>query len=303
MTSRTTPPDSNSAARPHPTRLAEALRQNLAPLSIRRKGALGQLRTALAEKIEILIILTQDPDKEIRHQAFVTLENWDIEELSSVLADPSCPVAALEFAAQSLVTRHPRLLEALLHNTALPPELQNQLLAQIEALASQWAETSGDRPEVAPSPQDLDHGETTLEKISRMTAVEKVKCALMGSREERLILIRDPNKLVARAVLQSPKLSEAEIEAYAAMRNVSEEVLRMMATNRAFTKSYAILHALVNNPRAPLDATLSMIGRLNDRDLRGIAANRNVPDALRTAAAKLLSARHTTKNISFSRKH
>lgn len=286
-------------------RLAEALRQSLAPLSIRRKGAQGKLRTALAEKIEILVILTQDPDAEIRHQALTTLENWNTEELSSVLADPACPLATLDFTAQSLVTKRPQLLEALLHNTALNPELQNQLLSQIEALASKWTETSGDRQEgkISAPPQDSRQDETTLEKISRMTAVEKVKCALMGSREERFILIRDPNKLVARAVLQSPKLSETEMEAYAAMRNVSEEVLRMMATNRAFTKSYAILHALVNNPRAPLDATLSMIGRLNDRDLRGIAANRNIPDALRAAAAKLLSARHTTRNISFSRKH
>lgn len=308
MTSKPIPPDSPD----NPSRLADALREGSIPLIIRRKGAQGELTASLPEKIEILTILAQDPEEAIRQQALSTLENWNPEELCGILEDAACPYPVLEFAAQYLVEKHPQVLEALLQNITLSPVLQDQILSQIEVHAGELA--SGESPDVeqedeseAPGndlPSEEPHArETTLQRISRMTPVQKIKCALTGNQEERLILIREANKMVARAVLQSPKLSEAEIEAYAAMRNVSEEVLRMIATNRAFVKSYTVLRALVNNPRAPLDVTLPMIGRLNDRDMKGLATNKNIPDALRSTAAKTLNARHTTRNISFSRKH
>lgn len=308
MTSKTIPPDSPGT----PARLVDALRQGSVPLLIRRKGAQGELPASLAERIEILTILTEDPEEAIRQQALSTLENWNLEELCRLLGDAVCPHPVLEFAAQYLAEKQPQLLEALLQNPTLSLELQDQVLSRIEVHTGEGVseepssvEQEGDtKTQGNNAASEGPHArETTLQKISRMTPVQKIKCALTGNQEERLILIREANKMVARAVLQSPKLSEAEIEAYAAMRNVSEEVLRMIATNRAFMKSYTVLRALVNNPRAPLDVTLPMIGRLNDRDMKGLATNKNIPDALRSTAAKTLNARRTTRNISFSRKH
>jgi hypothetical protein len=143
-------------------------------------------------------------------------------------------------------------------------------------------------PECIKPEEDLTPQErlTLIEKVSRMTVVEKMRAALTGNLETRSLLIRDSNKIVSRAVLQSPKISETEAENYAAAKNVSEEVLRLIAANRKFMKAYVVMRALVNNPRAPIDITMPLILRLNDRDIRGLALNRNVPDVIRSMAIK-----------------
>ncbi|HLI33443.1 MAG TPA: hypothetical protein VKW70_00240 [Terriglobia bacterium] len=305
MTSKAIPPD----FAPHPARIADSLREGVAPLPIRRKGAQGELPVPFIEKVEILVILTQDPDEEVRAQALATLKACPAEQLRDALRDPSCLPAALEFAARHLIECREELLDALLENPALRPELQDLILSRMGSQSASVAAGSANDPE-AQSPETAAGEaeaararETTLQKIHRMSVAEKIKCALTGTPEERFILIRDSNKIVARAVLQSPKISESEVEAYASMKNVTEEVLRLLALNRAFMKSYSVLRALVNNPRAPLDVTLPLIHRLNERDMKSLAINKNVPDALRTTAAKTLTARQSARSVSPGRKH
>ncbi len=130
--------------------------------------------------------------------------------------------------------------------------------------------------------------QTLIQKVGRMTVVEKIKAALTGNLETRSLLIRDSNKIISRAVLQSPKISETEAESYAAAKNVSEEVLRLISMNRRFMKSYVVTRALANNPRAPIDVSLPLIRRMNDRDLKGLSLNRNVPDVIRSMAIKAI---------------
>lgn len=125
------------------------------------------------------------------------------------------------------------------------------------------------------------------QRVAQMRVVERMQLALKGGREERMLLIRDPNKMVQRAVLQSPRLTEQEIESYAAMTTVSEEVLRRIATNRQYIKSYTITRSLIFNPKTPLDLTLPMISRLLPNDLKTLGASKNVPETLRTSAQKL----------------
>ncbi|MBZ5514803.1 MAG: hypothetical protein LAN62_08160 [Acidobacteriia bacterium] len=146
-----------------------------------------------------------------------------------------------------------------------------------------------------PTPIEAERGaektqerETLLQRINRMTAAEKIKAALTGNQEERLILVRDSNKIVARAVLQSPKLSDMEIENIASMKNVTEEVLRLIAMNRKFMKTYAVVRQLVNNPRTPIDVSLPLLNRLNERDLKGLTINKNVADVVRGMALKMV---------------
>lgn len=121
-----------------------------------------------------------------------------------------------------------------------------------------------------------------------MTVVQKVKAALTGSQEERMILARDSNKLVARAVMQSPKLSEHEVETYASMKDVCEEALRLIALNRRYMKLYVVVRALVNNPRTPIDVGVHLVPRINDYDLKWLALNRNVPDTIRHMAERII---------------
>ena len=136
---------------------------------------------------------------------------------------------------------------------------------------------------------------STIQKIARMTVAERVQTALKGNREERVILIRDANRIVSSAVLESPKLSDSEVEAIAIMKNVSEEVLRLLATRREFIKNYTVVHSLVKNPRAPIGTSLTLLNRILTNDLRSLSRNKNIPEVLRKAAQRQLQIRTDPK--------
>jgi hypothetical protein len=129
---------------------------------------------------------------------------------------------------------------------------------------------------------------SAVQKIYRLNTAEKLITALKGSREERSILIRDPNRLVASAVLGSPRITEAEIESITAMKNVSDQVLRQIGNHREWTKKYTVLNNLVRNPRTPIGLALTMVPRLNPRDIKAVAVDRNVPEPVRKQAQKFV---------------
>jgi hypothetical protein len=252
----------------------------------------------LQEKIEILVLLAGDRDEESRNSAFNTLESWPPAELEQELSNPSTPVAVLEFVAYNLVPGRRELGDALLRNPSLP----SQLREWVEETAAIFAEAESRESSEALAPIEVaDEGgdssreegpqkrTTVLQRINRMSAVQRVKAALIGSQEERLILVRDSNKLVARAVMQSPKLSDHEVENFASMKDVSDEVLRRIALSRKFMRSYAVIRALVNNPRTPIDVGVPLIRRINDRDLKWLVINRNVADVVRHAAQRRIN--------------
>ena len=128
---------------------------------------------------------------------------------------------------------------------------------------------------------------STFHKIAKLTVGERVQLAMMGTRDERFILVRDGAKVVALAVLESPKLTENEVEIFASMRNVQEVVLRTIAMKRRFMKGYAVVKALLNNPRTPLEVALPLLNHLLVNDLRMLAANKNIGDTVRKLAGKL----------------
>ncbi len=134
---------------------------------------------------------------------------------------------------------------------------------------------------------------SVLQKIANMTVAERVKCSFLGNKEERSILIRDGSRVVQSAVMASPKLTEAEVENFASAKNVQENVLREIARSRRFIKSYTVVKNLVTNPRCPLDISLTLIKNLLINDLRGLQANKNVPDTVRKVAYKLYKEKTT----------
>lgn len=207
-----------------------------------------------------------------------------------MFGDPSTSIEVLDFAANHMLAGRKEIGEALLHNLALPDDLR-EWVKQAVALEREMTLVAPTPQVVAPGPPAGEKAlerETLLQRISRLTAAEKIALALKGNQEERLVLVRDSNKIVARAVLQSPKLTDAEIEAYASMKSVTEEVLRLIAINRGFMKNYAVVRALVNNPRAPIDVTLPLLNRLNERDLKGLMLNKNVAEVLRSMSTKMV---------------
>ena len=128
---------------------------------------------------------------------------------------------------------------------------------------------------------------STIARIAKLTVGQRVQLAMKGSREERFILIRDGAKVVSLAVLESPKLTESEVEFFASMRNVQEGVLRGVAMKRKFMKVYGIIKALINNPRTPLDVALPLLPHLLLNDLKSLSTNKNVNDTIRKMSTKL----------------
>ena len=130
-----------------------------------------------------------------------------------------------------------------------------------------------------------------LHRIMRMGVKDRVKLGMKGDREARNILIRDPNRLVSSAVVNNPRISEKEVENIAAMRSISEDILRQIASSRQWARSYPIMHSLARNPRTPMGNVITIMSRLQLRDLVALSKNRNVSDAVRRHALRLHSAR------------
>jgi len=128
---------------------------------------------------------------------------------------------------------------------------------------------------------------SALQKITRMTVAERIKTAFGGDKEERSILIRDTSKIVQNAVLSSPRLTDPEVETFAAAKSLQENVLREIARRRRFVKSYPVVRNLVNNPRCPLDLGLTLMKNLLVNDLYQLQYNKNVPDTIRKVAMKM----------------
>jgi hypothetical protein len=129
---------------------------------------------------------------------------------------------------------------------------------------------------------------SAVQKLFRLNTAEKVITALKGTREERAILIRDPNRIVATAVLGSPKVTDGEIESFASMKSISDGILRQIGTHRDWTKHYGVVSNLVRNPRTPIAISIGMVSRLNPRDIKNLAVDRNVPEAIRKQAQRFV---------------
>ena len=134
---------------------------------------------------------------------------------------------------------------------------------------------------------------TVFQRVSKLNVGQRIKLGFIGGKEERALLIRDTARLVQNAVLNSPKLSDAEAEGFAGSKNLQENVFREIARQRRFLKLYPVVRNLVNNPRCPLDISLTLVKTLQVYDLKSLRFNKNVPDTIRKVAAKLYAEKAT----------
>jgi hypothetical protein len=128
---------------------------------------------------------------------------------------------------------------------------------------------------------------SALQKIAKLDIRGRIQLAMKGSKEERSLLIRDGTKIVALAVLESPKVSDGEVERFASQKNVLEAVLRGIPMKRRFAKNYAVVRNLVFNPRTPLDLSLTLMKNLLVHDLRNLSGNKEISDTVRKLATKM----------------
>ena len=168
---------------------------------------------------------------------------------------------------------------------------------RLEELLVEAAEQTTANAQAVLNAERSDAGEIAPERISLirrlmfMTVKDRVKFALKGDREARGILIRDSNRVVATAVIYNPRISEKEIENIASMRTVSDQVLRLIGMNRAWTRSYAIIHNLARNPRTPMATAVQILPRIQMKDLLALSDNRNISEGVRRQAYRLVQTR------------
>lgn len=136
--------------------------------------------------------------------------------------------------------------------------------------------------------------ESVLQKIAQLDVKGRVKLALLGGKEERSILARDGTKIVALAVLDSPKISDGEVEKFAGQKNVLEALLRGITMRRRFMKNYNIIRNLTFNPRTPIDITLSLGKNLMTQDLKNLSNNKEISDTVRKMALRMYKQKMST---------
>ncbi len=164
------------------------------------------------------------------------------------------------------------------------------LLSSSEILGAEELEMSED-PQIR----------STFARILTLNTAQKAIMAMKGGREERQILVRDTNRVVALGVLKNPRIQETEIERIARMRNVTDVVLQALGTTRAWTKSYAVIMALITNPRTPQTVSANFIPRLTNRDLKNLAKSREVPELIRRMARRTFDVRTQKDKLRFGR--
>lgn len=220
---------------------------------------------------------------------------------------------------QARLLRNPLLIEELFANPGLTPdgrrmlnELKEEFFekearrreAQREAASSgeepdpgrELPESEDEKAEETPparegtaasySHQSVAAADEIYLRIMKMSVPERVKLALRGGKEERRFLIADSSRMVAFAVLRARGLTMTEVEGFCSMRHLDDEIFYKISRARNWVRRPRIAIALVRNPKVPLAITMPLILRLPMRELRSIAADRNLPEAVRMMAKK-----------------
>lgn len=218
------------------------------------------------------------------------------------------------------ILRAPDILDALLENPRLTPDTRRRVHEAREEFFAKPARTeeleepeeidlplepiadlleraevqeATDVPSVTPGEAETndDRSARLWSRLHIMSVAEKVRLAYRGDRMIRMLLVRDRNKLICSAVMRNPRMSEPEAEAIAGMRNVDDEVLRLLSQRRDWMGKYQIMLTLCRNPKAPLGVVLPFVNRLTLRDLKALKDDRGVPQVVRETARKLYQAR------------
>lgn len=301
--------------------IATLAHDSLAEVPSRSILAFASNEKSAPEHLMLLMRASEDPqvlEALIRNRA---VPDSSIIDLAG-RADPA--VQEIIVINQARIIRAPEILDALLANPRLSAEAKRRALenreeffdkkARLEKLAEdevaefldndpivdllekavqedQANAAAGVKPATLPTLELEPEKKPILQKILMMSVSEKVQLAFKGGRTERNILIRERNKLISSAVMRNPRISETEVEAIAGMRNVDDEVLRLITTKRQWMSKYPIVLSLARNPKCPIGVVVPLINRLTLRDLKGLKDDKGVPEVVRATARKLYQQR------------
>jgi hypothetical protein len=236
--------------------LTDFFRRGDVASDVRQLAARGAFAPTVLDQVALLLILSDDADPQVVSTARATIDSLPRDAVARFLGRKDVPEPMRAFFAARGI------------EPTAPAEGPEESLIP-EDPAEKVEEESSD-PQV----------------LANLTIMQRIKLAMKGTREQRGQLVRDSNKLVSMAVLSSPKITESEIEAYAKMANLAEDVLRVIGTNRSWTKNYNVIAGLAKNPKTPPAISMGFLQRLNEKDLKLLTTDRNAPEAVRLAAKK-----------------
>ena len=251
----------------------------------------------------------------IRQNELRLLRNDDI--IRGLCQNPNALASSVDGACDFCVRNGltlldvPRLVEAhrRVHGvdpTAAPPAPAETAAGLIAEYGAELAQEAGDAAAAASAAAlaEADKKKLTItQRILRMSVSEKIKLATLGNKEARTLLLRDANKLVSMAAATSPRITDGEILTIASSRTVNADVLRHVYSNREFLKTYAIKISLVKNPKVPLPTALKMMSTLQEKDIKDLSRDRNVPQTIQAQAKAYLMKKEQAAKGSDGGKH
>jgi hypothetical protein len=306
------------------TEIREKASATLAAVPAGEMGPLARDRTSAPGLLAW--ILAHREERELR-EAVLQNTNVSDEAIEAQAATLPEELAELVVINQVRLLRRTSMLEALESNSQLNKDQRRRLRELRESfhIGEQPPEpvTATPPPAEAPAPEPAGEPEpeppppatdaeavaryltdeerqeeekvSAVQRLYRLNTAQKMISALKGTREDRAILVRDPNRLVSAAVLGSPKLTDVEIESFAGMKSLSGEILRKIGNHKDWMKRYGVVSNLVKNPRTPLAISIGLVSRLNPRDIKSLAVDRNVPEVIRKQAQKFVRSAHEKK--------
>jgi len=261
------------------------------------------LFTALEGDVEPLLLktvaLTHGND-----EALLTLialhPDTDEKSLAMLAVKGPAPVAGAIAENRELLAAAPPLLDALRRN----PHLSKETIDGAEALlnspegeerSAEGAQTTSASPPETPGGQGgeqkaekEEEEKSVFEKVKDMNVADKVKAALLGNKEMRDILIKDNNNMISANVLRNPRITDEELIRVANARESSDQMLRVISSNKKHLKNYAIRLGLATNPKTPLHYSLKFMSSLHAKDIKSIAKSKNVPSSISKAARRIM---------------
>lgn len=261
-----------------PTPLLDFFRRGEVARDVRLLAAQGAIAPRAHEQIAILVLLLEDSDPDIRRTADETLNRIPRTALAAFLGRSDVPIGLREFFGDRGI---------------FPDEIP--AIEWNEDVDAPLIDAGGPAPELLEEDDDEASRKGSVQELAAMSFPDRLKAAIKGSREVRAILIRDSNKMIAAAVLSSPRVTEQEVESFARMANVGEDVLRVIGNHRGWMKNYGVVIGLAKNPKTPIAMSMNLMARLHDRDLAMLSVDRNVPEQLRIAARRKVAASTSRK--------
>ncbi len=275
------------------------------------KAAMGKIPLEPSDLIALLLYLSRDQDAELRKLAIMSLKGLNEDVLSSVCTEADThPVIldvlarlhhekatlaeqiavhrntdenTLSFLAEHEIEKAQQLRGAAKNEPNDSLTSENEESRQDTLLSSKEKEEKNEEDE-----EEKDEFRSKFQIAQILGVKDKIKLALTGDKEWRMLLIKDNNKLVSEAVIKNPRITEQEVLLICKSTVKNDEIIRTICTNKDWTKNSQIRKALIENPKTPLHYSLSFLSYVGEKDLSFLAKSKNISSVIATQARRIL---------------